>query len=497
MVYHRYAEERQGEGRITFDQFKVMVKQTGLGDFGEGSLLQVFNQVDKDKNGTIEKSEFLHWWPSVCQSYQHASNPMAAYDVLVSSEEIRRDDKQWEALLEFQRVFNQLKAHVKKVEAYEQQTSSRGGLLSMFSTPPPAPHISDIRGLYVHGGVGCGKSFMMDLFFDKIDGSKIKKRRVHFNAFMLEVHESIHNTKKNNPKSDGIEEVVAKISNEVQLLCFDEFQVTDIADAMLLRRLFENLFSKGLVMAATSNRKPDDLYEHGLRRESFVPFIKFLKQKCVVHSLDSETDYRKENVRLAETTYFHPLNASTEKQLMHTLEAITGGKPMLPTNLTVFGRDVPIRAACDGVASCTFDDLCRKPLSTADYGAIARNYHTIFVSGIPSMTISERTEARRFIYLIDELYENKVKLICTAASLPDVLFSGKGLEGILAVDLEAADALGVDASKDTSLFNGSDEVFAFGRAVSRINEMQTKEYLQLPHSKLQATEAYNSWLNSL
>ena len=387
LVYHRYAEESQGEGRITFDQFKMMVKQTGLGDFGDGSLMQVFNQVDKDKNGTIEKSEFLQWWPSVSQSYEHASNPMAAYDVLVSSEEIRKDNRQWEALLEFQRVFNQLKKYERQLEEHGKENTS-GGLFSIFSTPKPPPHISDIRGVYVYGGVGCGKSFMMDLFYDKIS-DKIKKRRVHFNSFMLEVHESIHNTKKRNPKSDGIEEVVSRIADEVQLLCFDEFQVTDIADAMLLRRLFENLFAKGLVMVATSNRKPDDLYEHGLKRESFVPFIKFLKSKCFVHSMDSETDYRKENVRLSESTYFHPLNANNEKELMHTLDTITSGKPMLPTSLTVFGREVPIRAACDGIASCTFHDLCRKPLSTADYGAIGKNFHTLFVSGIPAMTINE------------------------------------------------------------------------------------------------------------
>eukprot|EP01064_Diplonema_japonicum_P003155 TRINITY_DN12071_c1_g1_i1.p1 TRINITY_DN12071_c1_g1~~TRINITY_DN12071_c1_g1_i1.p1 ORF type:complete len:424 (+),score=68.15 TRINITY_DN12071_c1_g1_i1:151-1422(+) len=421
---------------------------------------------------------------------------MAGYDILVEDGGVSPDEKQKAALRKFQRLHNNLVKFSKQSSSTPQQ---QGFLSNLFGgkskSETKSSNLSDIKGLYVCGGVGCGKSFLMDLFYDKVPIKK--KRRVHFNSFMLDIHLRIHEIKKTDISADAIKTAADQISSEVDLLCFDEFQITDIGDAMIVRRLFSAMYENGLVMVATSNRKPEELYEGGLNRHIFIPFIKLLKDKCTTHTMESSTDYRKEGVPIEGAVFMTPLSMSSTKKLESTIEKLTGGETLKPASVRVFGRDVPVRGAAKGVASFTFDDLCTKPMSTADFGAIAKEFHTIALSGIPAMTITERTEARRFIYLIDELYENKCNIICTASVLPDGLFSGSGLEGLTGVDLEAADALGVRNADAMSMFTGSDEVFAFGRAVSRLNEMQTREYLLTPHSKLGVPASVKAWVDEL
>ncbi|KAJ9456652.1 hypothetical protein DIPPA_00270 [Diplonema papillatum] len=491
-MYQRYASEPVGLGRLDFKDFKYFVEETGVAEFTDDSLHQLFNNIDKDSNGTIDKAEFLSWWPQVSHKYLESTSPMAAYDILVAEKEVRPDPSQRRALKEFQRVHNQIVKHLERVAAAEEK---QGFFSSLFAAAPVERSFSDIRGLYVCGGVGCGKSFLMDLFYDKI--SLKRKKRVHFNSFMLDMHLRMHNIKKKDPSIDVIKAAAREITKDVDLLCFDEFQITDIGDAMIVRRLFTALYDNGLVMVATSNRRPDDLYEGGLNRHIFLPFIKLLKKYNVTHEMASGTDYRTESVRLADTTYVTPLTAQSEKKIMDIVKKLVCGKPLEPSSVKVFGRDVPVRGAANGVAVFTFDDVCKMPMSTADYGAIAKNFHTIVVTGIPAMTLNDRTEARRFIYLVDELYENKCNFLCTAAVLPDALFSGKGIEGLASIDLESADAFGITNAADTALFTGSDEVFAFGRAVSRLNEMQSREYLLEPHRKHGLAPEVKSWVESL
>eukprot|EP01063_Lacrimia_lanifica_P032202 TRINITY_DN5456_c0_g1_i3.p1 TRINITY_DN5456_c0_g1~~TRINITY_DN5456_c0_g1_i3.p1 ORF type:complete len:557 (+),score=213.90 TRINITY_DN5456_c0_g1_i3:150-1673(+) len=496
VIYQRYATEVCG--RLGFEEFSRLVKETGVEAYtSEQEIRKLFERIDKDKNGYIDTNEFLSWWPQIHHKYLDSTSPMAAYDVLVAAEEVRPDPAQVEALKHFQVLHQQIVAHVEKNVGGNVDAGASGGgfFSSLFGGGGSGASMSDIKGLYVYGGVGCGKSFMMDLFYEKIPVKK--KKRVHFNSFMLDVHLQMHLMKKEHSSADALVEVAKNISKDVELLCFDEFQITDIGDAMIVRRLFTSLYDNGLCMIATSNRAPDSLYEGGLNRIRFLPFIDLLKERCNVHQMSSSTDYRKEGTPIPDSTYFTPCTLENEKHIQKQIASITEKAVFKPSSVRVFGRDVPVRGAARGVAVFTFDDLCKSPLSTADYGAIAKNFHTVVMYGIPQMTMNERTEARRMIYLIDELYENKCKLFATAERHPDHLFSNAGAEGLGGVDLESADAFGVTDAGKNALFTGSDEVFAFGRAVSRMNEMQTKDYLLLPHAALGLSDALKAWVDTL
>ena len=318
-----------------------------------------------------------------------------------------------------------------------------------------------VRGLYLYGGVGRGKTLLMDIFFNNV---KLKsKRRIHFHEFMIEAHSAIgawrtldekarkrHANYHRQDGDDPIPPVARAIAKSARLLCFDEFQVSDIADAMILGRLFTGLFEQGVTVIATSNRHPSDLYKDGLNRQLFLPFIDLLTKQLDIFELQAERDYRLD--RLSGTpVYYTPLNDEADQQMDTAWNIIlAGGTPRTET-LTVKGRKITISTACRGAARFTFDDLCARPLGSEDYIAIARRYSTIFIDRIPIMTPEMRNEARRFINLIDALYDHTVKLICSADAPPE------------------------------KLYQNGDGAFEFERTASRLIEMQSLDYIAREH----------------
>lgn len=308
------------------------------------------------------------------------------------------------------------------------------------------------QGIYFYGAVGRGKSALMDLFYK--NAPVAMKRRVHFHAFMLDVHSRIHaqrkRIKEGQAKPDPIPPVAAEISQEAALLCFDEFQIHDPADAMILSRLFSKLFEHGVVVVATSNRAPDDLYQGGLNRELFVPFIDLLKSRVDVFALDSAQDYRLARLRNMPV-YFSPLGPSTDTKLDEAFIKMTDGATPISQTLAIQGRSINVPASVSGIARFTFDELCRQPLGAGDYIEIARQFHTLFVANIPIMEAKHQNEAKRFVNLIDVLYEKGVNLICSAEGQPE------------------------------QLYTGGQGTFEFARATSRLMEMQSEEYLAAEH----------------
>ncbi|MEP1441704.1 MAG: cell division protein ZapE [Hyphomicrobiales bacterium] len=310
---------------------------------------------------------------------------------------------------------------------------------------------TDVKGLYIWGSVGRGKTMLMDLFFEA--SNLRRKQRVHFHEFMADVHDRIHAhreaVKRGEATSDDpIVPVANAIADEVRLLCFDEFTVRDIADAMIMRRLFTQLFARHVVIIATSNVDPDDLYQDGLRRADFMPFIGLLKEHVDVAKLDARTDFRLEKLG-NKPVYSHPLSEAATKQLDELWKTVTAGEQPQQIELTIKGRQLQVPMAALGAARFRFADLCEKPLGATDYLKIAQSFHTLFIEGIPSFTAEKRNEAKRFINLIDTLYDVGVKLVVTADAPPTKLN----------VSLREVEA------------------FEFDRTVSRLIEMQSDEYL--------------------
>lgn len=306
------------------------------------------------------------------------------------------------------------------------------GLGRFFRKPPEAT-----KGLYLWGGVGRGKSMLMDLLVQAVDTPA--KRRVHFHAFMQEVHAAMHAARQRGV-DDAIAPVAAAVADEVRLLAFDEMQITDITDAMIVGRLFEKLFAAGVVVVTTSNRAPDDLYRNGLNRQLFLPFIALLKDRMEVRELASGTDYRQD--RLAgEQVYFAPAGPEARAAIEAIWQDLApgGGAPL---TLRVQGRDVTIPAFAAGVARASFWDLCGRPLGPADYLALAQAVRVLILEDIPRLSAENYNQAKRFVTLIDALYEARVRLIASAADAPERLY----LEG-----------------------EGS---FEFARTASRLREMQ-------------------------
>ena len=328
----------------------------------------------------------------------------------------------------------------------EQRRTARGGLVArLLGGRPSAP-----RGLYIHGEVGRGKTMLMDEFFALSE--VVPKRRVHFNEFMTEVQDRVHVVRQ---KLDGdpIVPVAAAIAHEVRLMCLDEFQVEDIADAMILSRLFEHLFAAGLVLVATSNVPPDELYRDGLNRGLFLPFIALLKRHADIVRLATATDYRLD--KLAGTpVYVAPLGAAATAALDRLWRALTGTERGEPAMLSYKGRQVVVPEAARGVARFAFADLCERPLGAADYQRIARTFHTLVVDDIPVIADQRRDVARRLILLVDTLYDHRVKLIASAAGEPDALYTA----------------------------TRGEESFAFRRTASRLVEMRSKAYLGAAHT---------------
>jgi cell division protein ZapE len=366
------------------------------------------------------------------------------YQALVSSGAIEPDEAQAEVADAFADLERRL-ANYKPVR--------KQGLLGRLFADKDGPP----RGLYVHGEVGRGKTMLMDLFFQTCPVAH--KRRAHFHEFMAEVHERIYSYRQNIARSEignGNGDVIALTANAILdqawLLCFDEFHVTDIADAMILGRLFAKLFELGTVVVATSNVAPEDLYKGGLNRALFLPFIAQIPEHMDVLRLDARTDFRLEKLAGVKM-WLVPADRDAAAALDQAWVKMTGNAKCKPRDISIKGRILHVPCSADGVARFSFADLCEQPLAAADYLRLARDYHTILVDRIPVMDYPDRNAAKRFIALIDTLYDNAVKLMASAATDPLSLYVASE---------------GYEASE-------------FKRTASRLIEMSSESYLARPH----------------
>jgi cell division protein ZapE len=367
----------------------------------------------------------------------------AHYEHLVASGAIEADAAQAQAAEALGNLEQRLASY---------KPARKNGLLSRLFTDknggPP-------RGLYLHGEVGRGKTMLMDLFFH--DSPVEHKRRAHFHEFMADVHERIHLYRQQIVRGEIVDaDVIAltaqAIFDEAWLLCFDEFHVTDIADAMILGRLFAKLFELGTVVVATSNVAPEDLYKGGLNRALFLPFIAQIEQHMDVLRLDARTDFRLEKL-VGVSMWLVPADQEADAALDKAWAKMTGNAPCKPRDIPIKGRVLHVPCASRGVARFSFRDLCEMPLAASDYLRLARDYHTIIIDHIPVMEFSERNQAKRFIALIDTLYDNAVKLMASAAANPGSLYLAS--EGY--------------------------EANEFKRTASRLIEMSSESYLARPH----------------
>ena len=368
------------------------------------------------------------------------------YQGLVGLKKIERDQAQ-------QALLSRLEAVEQRVATHRSARRVRPSGWLFGSRDQPEP----VKGLYVFGDVGRGKTMMMDLFFEA--SPVIRKRRAHFHEFMADVHERarVYRQKLKDGEVDG-EDAIRLTANDLAeeswLLCFDEFHVTDIADAMILGRLFARLFELGVVVVATSNVAPSELYKDGLNRSLFVPFIVMIEKHMEVLQLKSRTDFRLE--KLAGQKVWHvPADDDAAEALDQAWRRLVGSSSGMPQELSIKGRRLRVPRAAMGVARFFFHDLCEQPLAAADYLRIAHEFHTIIVDRIPVMGFDERNAAKRFIILIDTLYDNAVKLVASAAAEPDALYQAS---------------------------NGY-EAMEFKRTASRLIEMRSEGYLALPHGR--------------
>jgi cell division protein ZapE len=367
------------------------------------------------------------------------------YAAAVAAGRVERDPAQLTVVERLARLEDEIVEH-----RLARKSSSLGWLFAGRSNKPAL-----LKGLYIYGEVGRGKTMLMDLFYE---ASPVKRRRrAHFHEFMIDVHERVHALRQKmkageHADQDPIELVARDLASEAWLLCFDEFHVTDIADAMILGRLFTQMFARGVVVVATSNVAPADLYKDGLNRALFVPFIHMLEERMDIVRLASRTDFRLE--KLAGLPVWHvPPDAAADAALDDAWRRLArdhdGGAQELP----IKGRSIHVPRAAMGVARFSFHDLCEEPLAAADYLRIAHEYHTIILDHIPVMSFDNRNAAKRFIILIDTLYDTNVKLIASAAAEPDALYHAD--EGY--------------------------EALEFQRTASRLIEMRSQDYLARPH----------------
>lgn len=370
-----------------------------------------------------------------------SDTPVARYRAMVSQGALIADPVQELAAEKLSSLAHALKS-------YSPRGGKRGWLerFGLKSTDAPPP-----LGLYLYGGVGRGKSMLMQLFYETAPTAA--KERVHFQAFMRDFHAEIHRRRQLpmfEDEGDPIPGMADGIADTTTLLCLDELEVRDIADAMIVGRLFQKLFERGVVIVATSNRHPDDLYKDGLQREKFLPFIALIKERLDLLALDAAQDYRLGRL-VGSQVYHSPLGPVASAAMNEAWNRLTDDSPAKPDHVVVSGRRVTVPAAAHHVARFDFADLCQQALGPSDYMAIATTFETVIVDHIPQMTEDTKDAARRFVTLIDALYEHRTALICSAAVPPDQLYVGQ---------------------------QGG---FEFHRTVSRLIEMQAADYLKSRH----------------
>jgi len=417
------------------------------------------------------------------------ASPQEVFDHRVKYNDLSYDSHQAEVTSYFQSLYDQL-------TIYKPATPS---LLSRLFSGSRSGQDEIPTGVYLWGTVGGGKTMLMDLFFDTLPGldPDIKCRRVHYHDFMQDVHRRMHEAKKSAPPRDmsrwdtyqpfdPVPLVGDTIIAENWVICLDEFQVTDIADAMILKQLFAYLFDKGLIVVATSNRPPKDLYKNGIQRSNFLPFLDMLVEKCHTVSLDPGVDYRRKNLAGADKLFFNlsdpEQEANANLDMIFKFMAAKETDSVREISIRIKGRDVHFNKACGGVLDCDFTEMCGRPLWTNDYLKITQVFHTVLIRNIPVLSQKNKSEARRFITLIDTLYDHKIRVVCSGEVDYWELFQSEEIshqdrlnESRLLIDdlgLKAA----AQGSLDSGVFSGEEELFAFDRTVSRLTEMQTKDY---------------------
>lgn len=367
---------------------------------------------------------------------------MQRYDHLVELGEVRRDPAQEKVGQALDRLLDEIIA--------KRMASKSSALGWLFGKKRDAQ--TPVKGLYIHGGVGRGKTMLMDMFFSLVPVRR--KRRAHFNDFMTNVHDRIARHRQARKEGtvkedDPIPAVARALAEQAWVLCFDEFTVTDIADAMILSRLFSALFAEGIVLVATSNVAPQDLYRDGLNRDLFKPFIGMLERNANALSLDSETDYRMQK-HGGLGVYFQPLDTEADRAMDASWKLATQDQEPVPDTIVIKSRKVEIPLAAGRAARFTFTDLCEKPLAAREYLAIAERFDTVYIDRVPILDPTLRNPAKRFILLIDTLYDRHIRVVISAESAPDKLYAGRP---------------------------GVTEAFEFDRTSSRLIEMQSKEWL--------------------
>lgn len=371
-------------------------------------------------------------------------------EALTASGELKADAAQLDVAHNLDRILTDL-----KIRKPARKKSALGWMFAKKAGPAPS-----VKGLYVHGSVGRGKTMLMDMFFNIAPVEK--KRRCHFHEFMADVHNRVHAHRQKlkngeTKQADPIPPVAAQILEEAELLCFDEFTVTDIADAMILARLFTELFAHGCTLVTTSNVVPDNLYKDGLNRGLFLPFVDLLKGHVQVVTLDSPTDYRMEKIR-SLPVYVTPLGDAADAAMERAWQQLVNGQAVAPTEIQMKGRSIHVPRSAGRIARFSFSDLCEKPLGASDFLAIAARFDTVFIDHIPLLDANKRNETKRFIILIDALYDHTVRVIASAAAMPEeLLVTRKGTEG-----------------------------FEFDRTASRLFEMRSADYLALHNEKREA-----------
>lgn len=351
------------------------------------------------------------------------------YKKLVDQQQIESNDAQLQVLELLQDIFDKLLAPPKK---------------SFFGRKKTKEHI---KGLYIHGDVGRGKSMLMDLFFNVVpeNNKHIKKRRIHFHVFMQEVHLRIHELRKKYVE-DPVATLAKEIAQEINLLCFDELQATDVTDATLLYRLFSGMFAAGVCVVSTSNRPPEELYTGGVQAERFEKFIDIIKEKMTVVRLKSGEDYRYREKEHHPLNYYYPLDNGAENFIAGKLKKLKVKEDLKKETMVIHGRKFTFNTYNQKIGIFTFHELCTQMLGAADYLALARRLETVIITAIPKLQPEQRNEAKRFVTLIDTLYEHKIRLICTAEVKPE------------------------------EIYKDGDGSFEFARTVSRLTEMQSENY---------------------